>query len=74
MLDIKYILENTEEVRASIKNRKVADKLDELIAVYQDRKVKMQDLENKRASANRIAKEIPKTPDSDKPALISEGR
>lgn len=74
MLDIKYILENTEEVRASIKNRKVTDKLDELIQVYQDRKVKMQDLENKRAAANRIAKEIPKTPDSDKPALISEGR
>ena len=74
MLDIKYILENTEEVRASIKNRKVTDNLDELIKVYQDRKVKMQDLENKRAAANRIAKEIPKTPDSDKPALISEGR
>lgn len=74
MLDIKYILENTEEVRTSIKNRKVADNLDKLLAVYHDRKAKMQDLENKRAAANRIAKEIPKTPDSDKPALISEGR
>lgn len=74
MLDIKYILENTAAVRASIKNRNVVDKLDQLLAVYSARKEKKLELENTRAAANRIAKEIPKLQDSEKQAAISAGR
>ena len=74
MLDIKYILENTAAVRTSIKNRNVADKLDQLLAVYSARKEKKLELENTRAAANRIAKEIPKLQNAEKQASISTGR
>lgn len=74
MLDIKYIIENTDEVRKSIKNRNVEDRLDDLLKVYSSRKNKMQILENKRAEANRIAKEIPKLKDIEKQTLIHTGR
>lgn len=74
MLDIKYIIENTDEVRASIKNRNVEDKLDELLAAYTERKDKMLILENQRARANKIAKEIPTLKDTEKQTLIQTGR
>lgn len=74
MLDIKYIIENTEEVRKSIKNRNVEDRLDELLNTYNTRKNQILILENKRAEANRIAKEIPKLKDSEKQSLIHAGK
>lgn len=74
MLDIKYIIENTTEVRNSIKNRNVEDKLDKLIEVYNLRKDKLLILENKRAESNRIAKEIPKVEATNKESLIQTGR
>ncbi len=74
MLDIKYIIENTDEVRESIKNRNVEDKLDELLVAHSTRKDKILALENKRAESNRIAKEIPKLQDAEKQTMISAGR
>ncbi|OGV37964.1 MAG: serine--tRNA ligase [Legionellales bacterium RIFCSPHIGHO2_12_FULL_35_11] len=74
MLDIKYILENTETVRASIKNRNVKADLDKLLDLYTERKSKLLDLENLRAKANQIAKEIPSAPKDQKPNLIADGK
>ena len=74
MLDIKYILENIEEIREIIQKRHVQADLDGLIACYTERKTSLHHLETKRAEANRIAKAIPNASASDKPTLIAEGR
>lgn len=74
MLDIKYILENTNEVRDSIKKRNVTDRLDKLLEVYTFRKAKMGQVESLRAESNKIAKEIPLTITSEKETLVLRGR
>lgn len=74
MLDIKYIIENTQSVRASIKNRNVENKLDDLLETYKTRKEMILEIEQKRAEANHIAKEIPKLHDADKQNFIIKGR
>lgn len=74
MLDIKYILENTETVRNSIKMRNVEANLDGLLEIYAKRKAHLLDLENNRAKANQIAKSIPTLSKEEKPQMIEQGR
>lgn len=74
MLDIKYILDNIDEIRDIIQKRQVQADLDGLIACYSERKTALGNLESKRAEANRIAKAIPAASASEKPGLIEEGR
>lgn len=74
MLDIKYILENTEQVRTTIQKRGVKADLDKLLSVYAERKQQKIHLDNQRAEANHVAKTIPTVPASEKTALINQGR
>ncbi|MDP3561179.1 MAG: serine--tRNA ligase [Legionellaceae bacterium] len=74
MLDIKYIIENTEIIRDNIKKRNMTADLDNLLVIYAKRKNHLLELENKRAEANQIAKAIPTLPQSDKQAMIDKGR
>lgn len=74
MLDIKYILDNIDEIRAIIQKRQVQADLDGLLACYTERKAALTNLESKRAEANRIAKAIPAATAGEKTALIEEGR
>lgn len=74
MLDIKYILENTDIIRDSIRKRCVKADVDLLLTRYAQRKSLMQHIENQRAESNRIAKTIPKAPPGEKEELIRSGR
>jgi len=74
MLDIKYILENTQTIRDNIKKRNVTADIDGLLERYAERKALMLTLENKRAEANQIAKAIPTMQQADKAELINKGR
>ena len=74
MLDIKFILNNVDLLRDVIKKRHVQADLDSLLALYAERKNLMLELENQRAQANKIAKDIPKSLDSEKAALVTQGR
>jgi seryl-tRNA synthetase len=74
MLDIKYILDHTDEIRDSIDRRGVKADLDALLALYAKRKALMQHLESQRAESNRVAKTIPKATPSEKEELIQTGR
>lgn len=74
MLDIKFILENTDVIKDSIKKRCVTADVDALLLIYAKRKAFMQHLENQRAESNRVAKTIPKSQPSEKAALISQGK
>jgi seryl-tRNA synthetase len=55
MLDIKYIVENTDAVRRSIKERHVKCDIDEVIRLYEVQKLLKTDIENLRAAANQNA-------------------
>jgi seryl-tRNA synthetase len=74
MLDIKYILENTETIRENIKKRNVQADLDKLLTIYQTRKTQLLTLEQNRAEANQVAKMIPTVPQTEKADLINKGR
>lgn len=75
MLDIKYILENTEAVRDIIKRRNVTADLDGLLEIYHHRKATLLEVESQRAEANQLAKKIPQLKDqTEKQACIEQGR
>lgn len=74
MLDIKFIIDNTDIIKACIKKRCVTADVDGLLAVYTKRKALMQHLEHQRAEGNRIAKAIPASSPEEKTRLITQGR
>jgi seryl-tRNA synthetase len=74
MLDIKFIIEHQEQIRDSIARRGVRADLDGLLTLHAERKALLLTLENQRAQANRLAKEIPQLSAAEKPARIELGR
>lgn len=74
MLDIKYVLDHIEEIREIIKKRQVQADLDGLLACYAERKTTLLTLETKRAEANVIAKNIPKSTPDQKQSMIDQGK
>ncbi len=73
MLDIKYIIDNVDEVKNSIAQRNVNANLDALLDVYQALSKVRKNLEDNRAEANKVAKEIPKANQAEKQDLIKSG-
>lgn len=74
MLDIAYIRQNADVVRAAIKNKRVDLDLDALLAADRDRRETIAKIEQRRARKNEIAQLIPKASKDDRPALIDEGK
>lgn len=74
MLDIAFIRQNTDAVRAAIKNKRVELDLDELLQADKERRELIAALEQKRARKNEIAQLIPKASKDDRPKLIEEGK
>jgi len=74
MLDIAYIRENADTVRAAAKNKRLDVDIDELLAVDRSRREAISALDAKRARKNEIAALIPKASKEDRPKLIDEGK
>ena len=74
MLDIAFIRQNTDVVRAAIKNKRIDLDLDTLLAADKDRRETIANIEQKRARKNEIAQLIPKASKDDRPKLIEEGK
>jgi seryl-tRNA synthetase len=74
MLDIAFIRQNVDVVRAAIKNKRVELDLDELLAADRDRRDTIGKIEQKRARKNDVAQLIPKASKEERPALIEEGK
>lgn len=74
MLDIAFIRQNADVVRAAIKNKGVDLELDELLAADKSRRETIANIEQKRARRNEIAQLIPKASKDDRPRLIEEGK
>jgi seryl-tRNA synthetase len=74
MLDIAFIRQNSDLVRAAIKNKRVDLDLDTLLGADKERRETLAKLEQKRARKNEIAQLIPKASKEERPALIEEGK
>jgi seryl-tRNA synthetase len=74
MLDIAFIRQNPDVVRAAIKNKRLDVNLDDLLAADKSRREATRALDEKRARKNAIAGSIPKASKEERPALIEEGR
>jgi seryl-tRNA synthetase len=74
MLDINYIRNNADLVRAAIKNKCIDLDLDELLAADKVRRESIVLLDGKRARKNEIAALIPRATKEARPALIDEGK
>ncbi len=72
MLDIKYIRENLESVRNAAKIKRVNVDLDQLIAIDDQRREKLQKVEAIRADKNKSSSEIPKLQGAEKQALLDK--
>ncbi len=76
MLDIAFIRQNPDVVRAAIKNKRLDGyvNLDDLLASDTSRREVMTRLEAMRAKKNQVAASIPKASKEDRPKLIEEGK
>ncbi len=74
MLDIAFIRQNTDAVRAAIANKRIDVDLDALLGADKERRETIAKLEQKRARKNEIAQLIPKASKDDRPKLIEEGK
>ncbi len=74
MLDIAFIRQNADVVRAAITNKRVELNLDDLLGADKDRRELIAKIEQKRARKNEIAAQIPKASKEERPALIEEGK
>ncbi len=74
MLDIAFIRQNADVVRAAIKNKRQDVDLDALLATDKERREALLEIEKKRARKNEIAQLIPKASKEERPALIEEGK
>ncbi len=74
MLDIAYIRQNTDVVRAAIKNKRVELDLDELLKADAERRETIATIEKVRARKNEIAQLISKASKEQRPILIEEGK
>jgi len=74
MLDIAFIRQNVDAVRAAITNKRVDLNLDDLLAADKTRREALVEIEQMRARKNDIAQRIPKASADERPALIDEGK
>jgi seryl-tRNA synthetase len=74
MLDIQFIRQNADQVRAAIKNKGLALDLDDLLAVDRERREATTELEQKRARKNELSSGIPKASKDERPKLVEEAK
>jgi seryl-tRNA synthetase len=74
MLDIQFIRQNPDQVRAAIASKRLSLDLDELLAADRDRRETTTLLEQKRARKNELSALIPKASKDDRPRLVEEGK
>jgi seryl-tRNA synthetase len=74
MLDIAFIRQNPDLVKAAIKNKGFTLDLDELLTVDRRRRDLITEIEQKRARKNQVAAAIAKASKEERPSLIEEGK
>jgi seryl-tRNA synthetase len=70
MIDLKFIIEDPEKIKAGAAKKHVTVDIDAIVKLYEERKAKLQQVEELRARQNAVSKEIPTT--EDKQPLLDE--
>jgi seryl-tRNA synthetase len=74
MLDIQFIRQNADQVRAAVTHKGLELDVDELLAADKERREATTTLEQKRARKNELSALIPKAAKEARPALVEEAR
>jgi seryl-tRNA synthetase len=74
MLDIQFIRQNTDLVRAAVKNKGLTLDVDDLLAADRERREATTELEQKRARKNELSAGIPKATKDERPKLVEEAK
>jgi seryl-tRNA synthetase len=74
MLDIQFIRQNADAVRAAITNKRLDVDLDELLSADKERREATTTLEQKRARKNELSALIPKAAKDERPKLVDEAK
>jgi len=74
MLDIQFIRQNADQVRAAIRNKNFDLNLDELLEADRLRRETTTALEQKRARRNELSAAIPKASKEERPKLVEEAK
>jgi seryl-tRNA synthetase len=74
MLDIQFIRQNADQVRAAIRNKGFDLDLDELLSADKERRETTTLLEQKRARRNELSALIPKASKEARPAMVDEAK
>lgn len=72
MLDIKFIIENPGLIKQGIARKHSKADIDQIVKLYEERKEKLQKLENLRARQNEVSKMIPSADKDEKAKLLAE--
>jgi seryl-tRNA synthetase len=74
VLDIQFIRQHADDVRAAIKNKGFDLDLDELLSVDRERRETETLLEQKRARKNELSAAVPKASKDERPKLVDEAK
>jgi seryl-tRNA synthetase len=74
MLDIQFIRQNAEQVRAAIRNKRFDLNLDDLLDADKERRDATRELEQKRARKNELSLLIPKASKEERPKLVEDAK
>jgi seryl-tRNA synthetase len=74
MLDIQFIRQNAEQVRAAIKNKRFDLNLDDLLEADKERRETTRELEQLRARKNELSALIPKADQEERPKLVFDAK
>ncbi len=74
MLDIQYVRQNADLVRAAIKNKGSTLDLDELLTVDKERRETIATIEQRRARRNELSALIPKASKDERSKLVEEAK
>ncbi len=72
MLDIKFIRENADKLKETVKNKRINLDIDRLLELDSKRRDLKTELEGLQATKNQASKEIPKLPDDQKKVKLLE--
>lgn len=72
MLDIKFIIENPEAVKAGAAKKRIKVDIDKIVSLYEERNEKMQKVEALRARQNEASRNINSAPEDEKKKMLEE--
>jgi seryl-tRNA synthetase len=74
VLDIEFIRSHAAEVKAAVKNKRFDVDIDRLLAIDAERRAAITGIDAARQRRNELSAQIPKLPQSERPAAVAEAK